>query len=66
LVNLSKIKKDEIKKYIDENIDDYKVLLGTENRDMTDVELLNRDYYQGRFASRDKNGNYIFNWEDEG
>ena len=32
---------------------------------MTDVELLNRDYYQGRFASRDKNGNYIFNWEDE-
>ncbi len=65
LVNLSKIKKDEIKKYIDENIDDYKVLLGTENRDMTDVELLNRDYYQGRFASRDKNGNYIFNWEDE-
>ena len=29
---------------IDENIDDYKVLLGKENRDMTDVELLNRDY----------------------
>ena len=65
MVNLSKIKKDEIKKYIDENIEDYKILLGSENRDMTDVELLNRDYYQGRFASRDKNGNYIFNWEDE-
>ena len=65
LVNLSRINKDEIKKYIDENIDDYKVLLGKENRDMTDVELLNRDYYQGRFASRDENGNYIFNWEDK-
>ncbi len=64
LVNLSKLKKIELKKYIDENIDDYKVLLGSENRDMTDVELLNRDYYQGRFASRDSDGNYIFNWDE--
>jgi len=64
IVNLSNSNKDEIKAYIDENISDYKVLLGSENRDMTDIELLNRDYYQGRFASKNKKGEYIFNWEE--
>ena len=64
IVNLSKSSKEDIKKYIDENIDDYTILHGAENRDMTDVELLNRDYYQGRFATKDKNDNYIFNWQD--
>lgn len=64
IVNLSNSNKDEIKTYIDENISDYKVLLGSENRDMTDIELLNRDYYQGRFASKNDKGEYIFNWEE--
>ena len=64
IVNLSKSNKEKIKNYIDENISDFKVLLGSENRDMTDVELLNRDYYQGRFASKDKYGKNIFNWEE--
>ena len=64
IVNLSNSNKDEIKAYIDENISDYKVLLGSENRDMTDIELLNRDYYQGRFASKNEKGEYIFNWEE--
>tara|TARA_B100000787_G_scaffold168714_1_gene158059 strand:- start:1094 stop:2047 length:954 start_codon:yes stop_codon:yes gene_type:complete len=65
IVNLSKSSKEDIKKYIDENIDDYKILLGSENRDMTDVELLNRDYYQGRFATKDKNNKYFFNWQED-
>ncbi len=65
IVELSKSNKESIKNYIDDNISDYKILLGSENRDMTDVELLNRDYYQGRFASKDKDGNYIFNWEEQ-
>ena len=65
LVELNKMSKDEIKKYIDDNIQDYKILLGQENRDMTDTELLNRDYYQGRFASKDSNGNHIFNWSNK-
>ena len=62
LTNLAKLSKDKIKNYIDQNIDDFNILLGNENRDMSDVELLNRDYYQGRFASKDSKGNYIFNW----
>ena len=49
---------------LEKDISDYKILLGSENRDMTDVALLNRDYYQGRFASKDKDGNYIFNWDE--
>lgn len=64
IVNLSKSSKQDIKKYIDDNISDYKILLGSENRDMTDVELLNRDYYQGRFATKDKNDEYFFNWQE--
>lgn len=64
IVELSKSNKENIKNYIDENIPNYEILLGSENRDMTDIELLNRDYYQGRFASKDKDGNYIFNWDE--
>ena len=45
LVKLAKSEKKQLKDYIDENTDDYKILLGQENRDMTITELLNRDYY---------------------
>ena len=60
---LNKLSKDDLKHYINSNIKDYKIALGVENRDMTNTELLNRDYYQGRFASSDEDGNYIFNWQ---
>lgn len=39
-----------------------KIILGNENRELTGPELLNRDYYVGRFASF-KNKKPIFNWE---
>jgi len=65
LVKLAKSEKKQLKQYIDEHTHDYKILLGQENRDMTMTELLNRDYYQGRFASKDKNGNYVFNWSTD-
>ena len=65
LVNLSKLDKQNLMGYIEENTDDYKILLGQENRDMTTTELLNRDYYRGRFASKDSKGNYVFNWSKD-
>jgi N,N'-diacetyllegionaminate synthase len=37
--------------------------LGQMKRTLSDVELLNRDYYAGRFASK-VDGRDIFNWED--
>ena len=65
LVNLSKLEKKKLMNYIEDNTKDYKILLGQENRDMTSTELLNRDYYQGRFASQDSKGNYVFNWSND-
>ena len=65
LTNLAKANEKKLKSYIDELVDDYEILLGMENRDMTMTELLNRDYYQGRFASKDKKGNYVFNWSED-
>ena len=62
LVNLKNMSRLDLKKYIDENIKDYRTLLGLDNRDLSDEELLNRDYYQGRFVTK-KETKYIFNWE---
>ena len=43
-------------------------LTGKPTRDLTNQELLNRDYYRGRYASPRKNNknsqNMIFNWEE--
>ena len=42
-------------------------ILGKKNRKLTDVELVNRDYYRGRFASVLKRNNtkrYIYNWDE--
>jgi N,N'-diacetyllegionaminate synthase len=46
----------------------WRVAIGTADRKLSEQELLNRDYYRGRFASRrpeSHNGRrMIFNWED--
>ena len=41
----------------------WEITLGDANRAMSDVELLNRDYYRGRFANK-INEMMIYNWED--
>lgn len=38
--------------------------LGSLTRDLSDAEILNRNYYRGRFASV-VNGEYIYNWEEK-
>ena len=40
----------------------WKETLGSAKRDLTHEEMLNRDYYRGRFASK-VDGNPIYNWE---
>ena len=61
LVELSKESSSEIKKRLKKvlNLENIK---GQEKRDLTQIELLNRDYYQGRFASK-INKKLIYNWE---
>ena len=49
--------------YINEKKVDLKILNGNKNRDLSDIELLNRDYYQGRFASKNKDGKIVYNWD---
>ena len=60
--NLCKCKKKDLENYIQNNVPEYKKLLGMEQRELSETELLNRDYYQGRFASK-VNGKTIFNWD---
>jgi sialic acid synthase SpsE len=44
---------------------DWEKTLGAAQRPMTRTELLNRDYYSGRFASR-MGEHFVDNWEDVG
>jgi len=39
-------------------------MLGTVSRELSDLELLNRSYYRGRFCNRDGE-KQIFNWEED-
>ena len=38
---------------------------GKKIRPLSKAEILNRDYYQGRFASKNNNGEVVYNWEDK-
>lgn len=45
------------------------MMLGSETRDLSHIELLNREYYRGRFATPRVTGNHFsaqmrFNWEE--
>ena len=61
--NLCKMNLENLDSYVSENVKEFEIMKGKETRELTETELLNRDYYQGRFASK-KNNNLIFNWED--
>ena len=53
---------------LDESSPGWRHMMGDKNRRLSNVELLNRDYYRGRFASgreETKNGiPMIYNWEE--
>ncbi len=46
-----------------EELPDWECTLGQARRDLSPAELLNRDYYAGRVASK-IDGRDVFNWED--
>ena len=54
--------------YIQSNVPQYQDMLGSETRELTSEELLNRRYYRGRFASQNPEKsdeqNMIYNWEE--
>ena len=65
LSNLTKFSKKQLFAYIKDKNVDYKILKGMANRDLSDLELLNRDYYQGRFASKNNKDKIVFNWDED-
>ena len=67
LKNFSLFEKNDQLKIIKKHFPQWQIVKGKANRDLSSEEVLNRDYYRGRFASlrkSSKNGrNMIFNWE---
>jgi N,N'-diacetyllegionaminate synthase len=52
LCDFAKLSKDEMFLLIKNGYPDYEKCLGSESRDLSKEELLNRDYYKGRFVSK--------------
>lgn len=65
LCDMSKKSKKEITNYISEDIKEFDQMKGLKQRELSADELLNRDYYRGRFASFNAHGEAIYNWEDK-
>tara|TARA_B100001057_G_scaffold501156_2_gene621171 strand:+ start:2523 stop:3488 length:966 start_codon:yes stop_codon:yes gene_type:complete len=56
--------KNKQKNYLKKNFTyNFKKALGSRTRQLSHIELLNRDYYKGRFITK-KNSREIFNWEE--
>lgn len=62
LSDFAKLSRQDQKAYIEKEIPKWKIMLGQADREMTHAEMLNRDYYRGRFASF-INNRWIYNWE---
>ncbi len=62
-VNICKWEDSDKLSFEDKNKDLIPTISGNSNRELSDVELLNRDYYQGRFASKSLSNELIFNWD---
>ena len=65
LCDISKKPKSFIKDYISQNIKEFESMKGVKQRELSKEEILNRDYYRGRFASINSKVDYIYNWEDK-
>ena len=63
LISVVNLSDDDRRNYIKEFIPEYDQMLGKEKRELSKVEILNRDYYRGRFASKNKHNKVFYNWE---
>jgi len=63
LVKYARMKKSELEGHV-KRIPEFEQMRGVEHPGLSHEELLNRDYYRGRFASR-VGDSIVFNWEDK-
>ena len=63
LSEFRKLSASKQKDVLDHEYPDWEILLGVPTRTMTRTELLNRDYYRGRFAHNHDDGTVVYNWE---
>lgn len=50
--------------YVASNAGDYEHMVGQSQRQLSHAELINRNYYRGRFATHRPDGSVVNNWED--
>ena len=62
LSHFSNLENDEQWNHIKAIFPGWEITLGEESRELSDEELLNRDYYRGRFVNKEKDKEY-FNWD---
>lgn len=63
LSSFAKLSKEEQAARVEHEIPEWRTLIGSKDREMTHTEMLNRDYYRGRFASF-IGDRWVHNWED--
>lgn len=64
LADFAKCSQEEQKEIVAREIPEWEMMRGHATREMTHTEMLNRDYYRGRFASL-VNNEWVYNWEDK-
>lgn len=64
LVDFSVLPLKERMDFVQSQVPEFKEMLGQETKALSDEELLNRDYYRGRFATQE-NGKVLWNWKDQ-
>ncbi|MGE3609172.1 MAG: N-acetylneuraminate synthase family protein [Bacteriovoracaceae bacterium] len=63
LSDFAKMSKADQNLYIQEKVPEFETMLGSEKRQLSNMELLNRAYFRGRFVSH-INGKVITNWDE--
>ena len=69
LREFASLPRSDMKSSLDDENPNWQIMLGNSQRELSSTELLNRDYYRGRFASpiypgRHSHTQMIFNWEE--
>lgn len=64
LAAFNRLPREEQRALVERKIPEWQAMLGHPTREMTHTEMLNRDYYRGRFASS-VGGDWVHNWEEK-